>query len=131
MSDTGLLAAISADLAAQRGIPQNKIPGEDLWDHTLRSVDAAPASRPVVRMAALLHDIGKPTTFAEGHFIGHEVVGAGLADAFLDRLRWPRADRERVVELVRQHMFTYEFELVRCGRAPVHRPHRDGRPGRP
>ncbi len=108
MSDTGLLAAISADLAAQRGIPQNKIPGEDLWDHTLRSVDAAPASRPVVRMAALLHDIGKPATFAEGHFIGHDVVGAGLADAFLDRLRWPRADRERVVELVRQHMFTYE-----------------------
>ena len=61
---------ISPDLAAQRGIPQNKVPGEDLWDHTLRSVDAAPAARPVVRLAALLHDIGKPATFADGHFIG-------------------------------------------------------------
>ncbi len=108
MSDTELLAPISPDLAAQRGIPQNKVPGEDLWDHTLRSVDAAPAARPVVRLAALLHDIGKPATFADGHFVGHEAVGAELAGAFLDRLRSPRAVRERVVELVRHHMFSYE-----------------------
>jgi tRNA nucleotidyltransferase (CCA-adding enzyme) len=108
MSDTDLLAPIALDLAAQRGIPQNKVPGEDLWDHTLRTVDAAPAEQPVVRLAALLHDIGKPSTFADGHFLGHDVVGADLADAFLERLRSPRAVRERVVELVRQHMFSYE-----------------------
>ena len=35
----GVLAAISPALAAQRGVPQNKVPGEDLWDHTVRSVD--------------------------------------------------------------------------------------------
>ncbi len=108
MSDTDLLRSISADLAAQRGMPQNKLPGEDLWDHTLRSVDAAPASRPIVRLAALLHDIGKPATFADGHFVGHEAVGADLAGALLDRLRSPRAVRERVVELIRNHMFSYE-----------------------
>ena len=45
-ADTGLLAVIVPELAAQRGIAQNKVPGEDLWDHTLRSVDAAPAERP-------------------------------------------------------------------------------------
>jgi putative nucleotidyltransferase with HDIG domain len=108
MSDTDLLAGISPELAAQRGVPQNKIPGEDLWDHTLRAVDAAPASRPVVRLAALLHDIGKPTTYADGHFIGHDVVGARIADAFLERLREPRSERDRIVELVRLHMFSYE-----------------------
>ena len=108
MADTGLLAPISPDLAAQRGIPQNKVPGEDLWDHTLRSVDAAPAARPIVRLAALLHDIGKPATFADGHFLRHDFVGAELAGAFLDRLRSPRAVRARVVELVRNHMFSYE-----------------------
>jgi putative nucleotidyltransferase with HDIG domain len=108
LSDTGLLGPISPDLAAQRGISQNKVPGEDLWDHTLRSVDAAPAARPVVRLAALLHDIGKPATFADGHFLGHDAVGAELADAFLDRLHEPRAVRIRVVELVRHHMFNYE-----------------------
>jgi len=108
LAETGLLAPISTDLAAQRGIPQNKVEGEDLWDHTLRSVDAASAERPIVRLAALLHDIGKPATFAEGHFLDHDVVGARLAGAFLDRLHSPRAVRDRVVELVRQHMFSYE-----------------------
>jgi tRNA nucleotidyltransferase/poly(A) polymerase len=108
LSDTGLLAAISPDLAAQRGIPQNKVPGEDLWDHTLRCVDAAPATRPIVRLAALLHDVGKPASYADGHFLGHEAVGADLAGAFLDRLRSPRVVRDRVVELVRNHMFSYE-----------------------
>ena len=105
---TGLLAGISADLAGQRGVPQNKIEGEDLWDHTMRTVDAAPRSRPIVRLAALLHDIGKPSTFADGRFVGHETIGAGLAGRFLDRLHSPRAVRERVVALVRQHMFGYE-----------------------
>ena len=108
MSDTDLLRPISPDLAAQRGIPQNKVPGEDLWDHTLRAVDAASARHPVVRLAALLHDIGKPSTFADGHFLGHDTVGAELAGALLDRLRVPRAVRVRVVDLVRNHMFGYE-----------------------
>jgi putative nucleotidyltransferase with HDIG domain len=108
MSETGVLAAVSPDLAAQRGIPQNKVPDEDLWDHTLRSVDAASPARPIVRLAALLHDIGKPATFADDHFLGHDTVGARLAGALLDRLHAPRAVRDRVVELVRLHMFSYD-----------------------
>jgi putative nucleotidyltransferase with HDIG domain len=108
LGETNVLTAISTELAAQRGTPQNKVPNEDLWDHTLRSVDAAPAARPIVRLAALLHDIGKPATFADGRFVGHDAVGADLADSFLERLRYPRAVRDRVVALVRQHMFSYE-----------------------
>jgi putative nucleotidyltransferase with HDIG domain len=108
MADTGILGSVSPELAAQRGVPQNKVIGEDLWDHTVRSVDAARADRPVVRLATLLHDIGKPATFADGHFLGHDSVGAEQAAALLDRLRTPRAVRERVVHLVRQHMFSYE-----------------------
>ncbi len=105
---TGLLRWISPDLAAQRGIPQNKVPGEDLWDHTVRTVDAARQDRPVVRLAALLHDIGKPATFVEGRFHGHESEGARLADELLRRLRFPRATTERVAHLIRHHMFIYE-----------------------
>jgi putative nucleotidyltransferase with HDIG domain len=106
--DTGILGVISPELAAQRGVPQNKIDGEDLWDHTLRSVDAAPAGRPVVRLAALLHDIGKPSTLLDGHFHHHDAVGAELAEALLDRLHYPRAATQEVVELVRHHMFTVD-----------------------
>ena len=57
MAQAGLLAVLAPDLERQRGMSQNKIEGEDLWDHTLRTVDATP-NRPLVRMAGLLHDIG-------------------------------------------------------------------------
>jgi putative nucleotidyltransferase with HDIG domain len=108
LADTGVLDHIAPELGAQRGVPQNKVPGEDLWDHTLRTVDAAPSRRPVVRLAALLHDLGKPSTQADGHFYGHETVGAEQARTFLDRLHEPRAVTERVAHLVRHHMFRYE-----------------------
>ncbi len=107
LEETGVLRAISPELARQRGVTQNKIAGEDLWDHTVRTVDAA-ANRPDLRLAALLHDLGKPATAADGHFYRHEVVGATLAEDLLERLHAPRATTDRVVHLVRQHMFRYE-----------------------
>jgi tRNA nucleotidyltransferase (CCA-adding enzyme) len=106
MADSGLLEVIAPDLARQRGLDQNKIAGEDLWDHTLRTVDAAPDG-PAVRLAALLHDGGKPDTLADGHFRGHEAVGAVMAGDLLGRLHAPRALQDRVAHLVRQHMFSY------------------------
>jgi putative nucleotidyltransferase with HDIG domain len=108
MAETGLLDVVLPDIARQRGIPQNKIEGEDLLAHTFRTVDAAPADEPVVRFAALLHDIGKPATIDDGPFYGHDAVGADLARALLERLRTPKAATERIVHLVRQHMFAYE-----------------------
>jgi tRNA nucleotidyltransferase (CCA-adding enzyme) len=108
MEATGLLREISAELADQRGLAQAKMPGEDLWDHTVRAVDAASRDSPVVRLAALVHDIGKPATAADGHFIGHDEIGAGLAEELLGRLHFPRVAIERVVLLVRNHMFSYE-----------------------
>ena len=109
MSEAGLLAAVAPSLDAQRGVAQNKIPGEDLWDHVLRSVDAAPAGRNrIVRWAALVHDIGKPVTAADGHFYGHEVVGAELAGDLLRGWHAPRETIDEVTHLVRQHMFAYE-----------------------
>ncbi len=107
LEEAGALAAIAPDLAAQRGIGQNKMPGEDLWDHTLRTVDAA-ANQTIVRLAALVHDIGKPATAAGGHFYHHESVGADLAEAWLGGLHLPTTTRDQVVHLVRQHMFRYE-----------------------
>lgn len=115
MAETGLLAVIIPELDAQRGIAQNKIEGEDLFDHTLRTVDAAPASRPVVRLAALVHDLGKPATIDDGPFRGHEIVGATMAKHLLGRLHLPRAAVDRIVHLVRSHMFTYEPEWGDAG----------------
>jgi len=112
MEETGLLAVVMPELAAQSGIAQNKIEGEDLWDHTVRTVDAAPAGRPVARLAALLHDIGKPMTLDDGPFRGHDILGEDLATALLERLRMPRGVTERVAHLVRHHMFTHDSGMT-------------------
>jgi putative nucleotidyltransferase with HDIG domain len=104
----GLLGVLLPELAALRGIPQGKpLPGDAL-DHSLRTADALPADDPVLRLAGVLHDLGKATTMADGHFIGHETVGAELAEAVMRRLRFPERDVERVRALVRHHMFGYE-----------------------
>jgi tRNA nucleotidyltransferase (CCA-adding enzyme) len=111
-ADTRLLDVVLPELAAQRGVAQNKVPGEDLWDHTLRTVDAAPAARPVVRLAALLHDVGKPATLADGRFHHHEAVGARMAEAILRRLRFAKPAIEEVAHLIRHHMFTVDPEAT-------------------
>ena len=68
------------------------------------------AERPVVRLAALLHDVGKPATLADGRFHHHDAVGAEQAAAILRRLRFPKATVEDVAHLVRHHMFTVEAD---------------------
>jgi len=114
LREAGLLARWLPELAACRGVPQNRFHAYDVYFHSLYSCDAAPAARPVVRWAALLHDIGKPATRAEkngeGTFYGHAELGARLAERLLLRLRFPTAERERIVRLVREHMFDYHAE---------------------
>jgi len=108
LADTGLLEHLAPELATQRGVPQNKVPGEDLWDHTLRAVDGAVTEPSRIRLAALLHDIAKPATMADGRFVGHETLGAEQAKALLDRWHWKVDERDRVAHLIRNHMFGYE-----------------------
>jgi tRNA nucleotidyltransferase (CCA-adding enzyme) len=108
LDKTGLLDHLAPELAAQRGVPQNKVPGEDLWDHTVRSVDGAVREPARIRVAALLHDIAKPATMADGRFVGHEMLGAEQAREVLDRWRWRVDERDRITHLIRQHMFGYQ-----------------------
>lgn len=101
----GLLKVILPELAALRAIPQAKALPGDALDHTLAAVDAA---RVDARLAALLHDVGKATTLADGHFIGHDKVGADLALTVLARLRVPGSLAARTVGVVREHMYAYD-----------------------
>ena len=79
----------------------------DGWEHTLHAVDAVSEDL-VLRLAMLLHDIGKPsckTTGEDGvdHFRGHPAVSAKMADEMLRQLRFDTKTRERVVRLVELH----------------------------
>ena len=112
LREAGLLARWLPELAACRGVPQNRFHAYDVYFHSLYSCDAAAAEKPEVRWAALLHDIGKPGTrverAGEGTFHGHAELGARLADARLATLRFPNESRARIVHLIREHMFDFQ-----------------------
>ena len=115
-----VLAAVIPELECCIGFQQhNPHHLHDVYGHTAHVVEAVPAELPL-RWAALLHDIGKPTTFSmdetgRGHFYGHAKESAALADAILRRLKAPTALREQVVMLVAQHMtpLTPDKKLLR------------------
>ena len=107
MERLGLLDVLLPELAALRGVPQAKAVAGDALEHSLLTANALPPERPLLRLAGLLHDLGKATTLADGHFIGHEVQGAALASSLMRRLRLPRVEAAIISRLVRQHMFAY------------------------
>lgn len=79
----------------------------DVWNHSTVALNSTPPV-PELRCAALLHDIGKPSTFTldekgVGHFYGHAAASVTLADAMLRRLKCANVFRERVVRLVEWH----------------------------
>ncbi len=107
MERLGLLGVLFPELAALRGVEQAKpLPGDAL-DHSLRTADALAAADTVLRLAGLLHDVGKATTLADGHFLHHDREGSLMAEGLLLRLRAPRTEVTRVARLVRHHMFAY------------------------
>lgn len=109
----GLLPYLIPELEDGVGCSQNQAHSFDVFEHLVRSMQhAADKQWPLeVRMAALLHDIGKPATrrFDEQKkdytFHGHEVVGARMAKKILADLRFPKEQSEIIVALIRWHMF--------------------------
>jgi len=100
----GLLEVILPEVAACKGVAQSGYHTHDVYGHTLLAVQATPADL-IVRLAALFHDVGKPSTAtADGAFMGHEEVGAELASEALTRLRFAQREIEVVARLVRLHL---------------------------
>jgi tRNA nucleotidyltransferase (CCA-adding enzyme) len=114
MHETSLLSHVLPELEEAVGVPQNRYHAFDVYYHSLMSCDAVSPEKPLVRFAALLHDVGKPATKEEirgdATFYNHQLVGAEMADLALRRLKFSRADRVHVVGLIRHHMFNYTPE---------------------
>jgi len=99
-----LLEVVLPEVTACKGVEQGGYHTHDVFGHTLLAVGLAPPDL-LVRLAALLHDVGKPSTATpDGAFTGHEEVGAAIARSALERLRFPQRDIDAVVTLVRLHL---------------------------
>jgi len=109
--DSGLLAEFLPELTACAGVGQAGPHRYDVLGHSFAACLAAPPDLEL-RLAALLHDVGKPARRAEAEdgslsFHGHELESARLAAAALRRLKYPNAVVDAVSRLVRHHMFDY------------------------
>jgi putative nucleotidyltransferase with HDIG domain len=112
--ESGLLKYIIPELLEGVGVSQTR-PGrhhtKDVFTHNVMSLKFTPSKDPIVKFATLLHDIGKPRVVSKDKdgfviFHNHEVVGAKIANEICIRLKFSKKDREKVVNLIRWHMFS-------------------------
>lgn len=125
LHDLGLLVCVLPELEAAYGVGQNKHHLYDVYRHSVQSLAFAAKKNfsMHVRVATLLHDIGKPQVKQgeglDSTFYNHEVVGAKIAGRMIGRLKFSKKDSERIVRLVRYHLFYYNVGEV--GEASVRR----------
>jgi putative nucleotidyltransferase with HDIG domain len=113
----GLMEHIMPEILAMRGVVQGGHHIYDVYTHSLKSLQECPSSDPIVRLAVLLHDVGKPKTVRyQGPrgvtFYGHELVGARMAKDIGQRLRLARKQIDKLFILVRWHMFAYDSNMT-------------------
>ena len=114
-----LLQYIIPELEEGYGISQNKHHFFDCYYHNLEALRFATSKKYEfhIRMAALLHDIGKPATKSgkgeSATFYNHEIIGAKMTKKILTRLHFPKKDIEKITNLVRYHLFYYNVDEVK------------------
>ncbi len=120
LQESGILKFIAPELEKGMGVKQPQAHAYDVWEHLLRSLQhAADKEWPLeIRLSALFHDIAKPQTRGfsietkQPTFYGHEVVGSRETRKILERMKFSRATIEKVVKMVRWHMFFSDTGIV-------------------
>jgi len=125
LDQSGLLREILPEIEKLKGCeqPAQFHPEGDVFVHTRAMLELLPPDAPVgVALSVLFHDIGKPPTFRYHkdedriRFSGHDRVGAEMTERVMERLRFSRADTERTVEAVRQHMVFKDVQNMRTAK---------------
>jgi poly(A) polymerase/tRNA nucleotidyltransferase (CCA-adding enzyme) len=118
LEDVGLLQYIIPELREGLGVEQNLHHIYTVWEHNLRTMKYAADKTYsfAVRMACLLHDVGKPRSKrGEGKhctFYAHDAIGATMTKKIMERLKFPHDLSRKVTLLVRYHMFYYSVGEV-------------------
>jgi len=116
MEKSGLLELFLPELAVCRGVEQKGYHEFDVLDHSLLACDFAAEKdfSQIVRLAALFHDIGKPSVRGIDEetgvctFYRHEEASADMCRAVMERLRYPNLLTDSVCHLIKEHMFKYQ-----------------------
>jgi putative nucleotidyltransferase with HDIG domain len=116
LKNVGLLHYILPELEVSFTTPQKSPKRHHLYDvgtHSVMALKYCPSKDALVRLATLIHDLGKPKTYkvldsGVVTFYNHEVVGAHLAKHIAKRLRLSKKDEEKLITLVRWHQFSVD-----------------------
>jgi len=112
LDETKMLEYILPEILEMKNVEQSGHHTTDVWVHSLDALESCPSADPLVRFATLIHDIGKPRTFAKTEngitFYNHEIIGSRMASKIAQRFKLSKKDSERFFILVRQHMFHYQ-----------------------
>ncbi len=115
LEETGVLARLWPELLEGVGVEQNEWHAYDVWRHSLATLDASAPNDLTLRLAAFLHDVGKPRAKDGPHFYRHEIMGAEMTRAMLERFRFPNEVIQTTEHLVKQHMYSVDPELSDAG----------------
>ena len=109
LDETGVLAYILPELAQGKGLTQRAdFHKYDVLEHSLRAARYAPAP---LRLAALLHDVGKPfCMLRDGNAHEHPVEGVRLATDILHRLKAPKKETQKILFLIQWHMYDFNCQ---------------------
>src|SRR5579863_3489769 len=124
LDETGLLAVALPDIARMKGVeqPPQFHPEGDVWIHTRMMLEKLqPNCSPTLAWGVLLHDVGKPPTFAAAtgpgtriRFDGHVEVGARMAEHICRELRFSNEDIEQIESLVTNHLRFKDVKEMRA-----------------
>lgn len=116
LKEAGLLPFILPELEEGIDVTQNLHHIYTVWEHNLRALATCPSKKLSVRLAALLHDVGKPRTKkGDGYrstFYNHDHVGARMTEKMLSRLRFSKDIVKKATLLVDNHLFYYNVDEV-------------------
>ena len=111
MCETGIMKYILPELLEGYGMEQNSWHKHTVFDHTVKTVENVPPNH-ILRIAALLHDIGKPRVKeeinGEYHFYNHQNVSSAMAKEILERLRFGKDEIRKITALISFHMIDYK-----------------------
>ena len=116
LHENKLLQYILPELEEGVGVKQNRHHVYTVFEHNVYSLKNCPNPDWRVRFAALIHDIAKPRTKkiikGEATFYNHEYVGAKITSKITKRLKFSNEDAEKIIALVKAHMFYYNVGEV-------------------